>query len=173
VAEAIGYACGFVDLLIALKRRSDGTVRPWPAAVVDASVGATYWPDLFFTSAVVKLFCRAYACSTYPTAPSVCFTAAATPAFLAAPVPVGHLTVLSEPTCLAQVGLESWRNVVNSFVVPDSSDRCTTVTAVDGSVLPGFNALIAGSFHFLTFPRKMLAIVAPSSLRPLSMPDTL
>ena len=39
--------------------RSDGIVTPWPAAVVEASVGATYLPDLFLTDAVVNLFWRA------------------------------------------------------------------------------------------------------------------
>jgi len=45
--------------LIASKRRSAGTFRPSPAAEVDSSVGSTYWPALFFRSAVVKSFCSA------------------------------------------------------------------------------------------------------------------
>src|SRR4051795_4038481 len=77
--------------------RSAGTLMPSPAAVVVASVGSTNLPDLFFTAAVVKLFCSAYASSTYPTAPACCFTAAATPSLPFAPVPTGHLTVLSDP----------------------------------------------------------------------------
>src|ERR687888_1636582 len=38
-----------------------------------------------------------------------------------------------------------------------------TVIARSGSDLPLFCFLIAGSFHFLIFPRKMFAIVLPSS----------
>jgi len=59
---------------------------------------------------------------------------------------------------------------VKPFVVPDSSERCTTVIESPGSVTPGFSFAIAGSFHFLIFPRKMSAIVAPSSLRPFFTP---
>ena len=42
----------------------------------------------------------------------------------------------------------------------------TTVIAWLGSFMPGFSDLIAGSFQFLTLPRKMSATVVPSSLRP-------
>ena len=38
---------------------ASGTLTPSPDAVTDASVGATHLPALFFTSANVKLFCRA------------------------------------------------------------------------------------------------------------------
>src|SRR5450755_3709780 len=103
----------------------------------------------------------------YPTDPWVCLTAAATPAFLAAPVPTGHLTVLSEPTWDFQVGLQSARNVVKPAVVPDESERCTTVIFVLGSFIPGLSLAIAGSFQVLILPRKMFAVVGPSSLRPL------
>ena len=62
---------------------------------------------------------------------------------------------------------------MNSFVVPDSSERWTTVMSVPGSFRSGFRLVIAGSFHFLILPRKMSAAVAPSSFRPFSIPDTL
>ena len=48
-------------------------------------------------------------------------------------------------------------------VVPELSDRCTIVIAVDGSVTPGLSALIAASFHFLILTAKILASVLPLS----------
>src|SRR3954463_14333792 len=92
--------------------------------------------------------------------------APATPSLPLAPVPVGHLTVLSDPTCLCHWGDASSRNDVNSFVVPDSSERWTTVMGLSGRGTPGLRFPIAGSFQFLILPRKMSAIVGPSSLRP-------
>ena len=65
------------------------------------------------------------------------------------------------------------RNVVKPAVVPDESERCTTVIAVLGRLMPGFSDLIAGSFQVLILPRKMLASVGPSSLMPLLTPDRL
>ena len=56
------------------------------------------------------------------------------------------------------------------FVVPDSSERWQTVMSLSGRLVLPLTLAIAGSFHFLILPRKMSAIVAPSSLRPLSMP---
>src|SRR4051812_13946191 len=99
--------------------------------------------------------------------------APATPSLPLAPVPVGHLTVLSEPTCLCHWGDCSSRNDVNSFVVPDSSERWTTVIALSGSLAPGFSFESAGSFQFLILPRNRSAIVGPSSLSPLGAPLTL
>ncbi len=37
-------------------------------------------------------------------------------------------------------------------VVPEPSERCTTLTAVDGRDRPGFTALMAGSFHLVIVP---------------------
>src|SRR5205807_10469734 len=103
--------------------------------------------------AYVKLFCSAYACSTYPTAPVVCLTVAATPELPFAPVPVGHLTVLSGlPAAAVHCGLYADRNCANAFVVPEESERCTTVIEVLGRLAPGLSALIAGSFQALTLP---------------------
>src|SRR6201995_4106802 len=106
-------------------------------------------------------------------APWVCLTAAATPEFLAAPVPVGHLTSLPAPMELFQMGLTSDRYVVNPLVVPDESERCTTVMAFLGRLMPGLSFLIAGSFPVLILPRKVSASVGPSSLSPLLMPGRL
>ena len=58
-------------------------------------------------------------------------------------------------------------------VVPEESERCTTVIAVLGRLIPGFSALIAALFQVLILPRKMLASVGPSSLIPLLMPGRL
>jgi len=38
-------------------------------------------------------------------------------------------------------------------VVPEPSERCTTLISVAGRPTPGFSAAIAGSFHFLILPR--------------------
>ena len=59
------------------------------------------------------------------------------------------------------------------FVVPDSSERWQTVMSASGSETPEFCEAIAGSFHFVTLPRKMSAVVAPSSFRPAFTPSTL
>ena len=47
------------------------------------------------------------------------------------------------------------------YVVPEPSERCTTVMSVAGSVTPGFSFAIAGSFHFVILPRKMSARTGP------------
>src|SRR5947209_16558444 len=106
-------------------------------------------------------------------APWVCLTAAATPEFFAAPVPVGHLTSFPWPIVDFQVGLTAARYLVNPSVVPEESDRWTTVIDVLGRLSPGFSALIAGSFHVLILPMKMSASVGPSSFRPLLTPERL
>src|SRR3954447_25885656 len=92
--------------------------------------------------------------------------AAATPSLPLAPVPVGHFTVLSEPTLDSHSLLEPTRKPVKPLVVPDSSERWTTVMLDEGRLTPRFCFAISGSFHFFTFPRKMSASVAPSSFRP-------
>ena len=103
----------------------------------------------------------------------VCLTAAATPEFFAAPVPVGHFTSLPEPIDDAQVGLTSDRYVVKPAVVPEESERWTTVIAVLGRLSPGLSDLIAESFHVLIFPEKMSARTGPSSFSPLLIPGRL
>ena len=47
------------------------------------------------------------------------------------------------------------------YVVPEPSDRCTTVMSVPGRLTPAFSFAIAGSFHFVILPRKMSASSAP------------
>src|SRR5947209_3207678 len=115
------------------------------------------WPEEFFTDAYVNPFSSAYACSTYPTAPGVCLIAAATPELPLAPVPVGHFTSFPWPTDEAHAGSAAVRNLVKPSVVPEESDRWTTVIAVLGRLRPGLSDLIAGSFQALIWPRKIFA----------------
>ena len=58
-------------------------------------------------------------------------------------------------------------------VVPEESERWITVIGVLGSDTPGLSALIAASFQVLILPRKISAIVGPSSFRPLLTPGRL
>src|SRR5436190_23571031 len=98
---------------------------------------------------------------------------AATPELPLPPVPVGHFTVLPVPTADLNVGLSAARYLVKPSVVPEESERWAIVIVVLGRFMPGFSDLIAGSFQVLILPRKMSAIVGPSSLIPLLTPDRL
>src|SRR3954453_17941969 len=98
---------------------------------------------------------------------------AATPSLPLAPVPTGHWTDLSVPGPSSHAGEYAARNFVKFAVVPDSSERWHTVIFASGSVTPLLSFVIAASFQVLILPRKMSAIVAPSSFRPLSTPLTL
>src|SRR5690348_2421953 len=98
---------------------------------------------------------------------------AATPSFPSPPTPTGHCTDLSAPTFVDQSELSLESHEVKTFVVPDSSERCTIWMAVEGRLTPGFKAAIAGSFHVLIVPRKILAAVVPSSFKPVWRPCTL
>src|ERR1700722_7284047 len=55
------------------------------------------------------------------------------------------------------------RNLVKLLVVPEPSERCTTVIVVDGNVTPGLAALIAGSSHFVILVEKISASVLSES----------
>jgi hypothetical protein len=46
-------------------------------------------------------------------------------------------------------------------VVPEPSERCTTVMSVAGSFAAGLSFTSAASFHFVILPRKMSASTAP------------
>src|SRR2546421_1754843 len=97
-------------------------------------------------------------------APAVCFTAAVTPSEPLAPVPVGHGTSFAAPKVHTE-GAIAVRYEVNTLVVPDPSERCTTWIPVLGSVAPALSALMAASSHFVILPAKMLAKVWPDSFR--------
>jgi hypothetical protein len=58
-------------------------------------------------------------------------------------------------------------------VVPLESDRKIGVTATAGSFTPGLSLAIAGSFHFLIFPRNMSASSGPVSFRCFGAPERL
>ena len=57
-------------------------------------------------------------------------------------------------------------------VVPDSSERKNTLIGVLGSVASGLTLAIAGSFHVVILPLKMLAMTSGVSTS-LSTPLTL
>ena len=59
------------------------------------------------------------------------------------------------------------------YVVPEPSERCTTTMSVAGNETPAFTLAIAGSFHFVTLPRKMSASSGPVNLRSALRPGTL
>src|SRR4051812_40828535 len=96
--------------------------------------------------------------------PGLAFTAALTPSEPLAPVPTGHGTSLAAPN-VQVVGATAVRYEVNTDVVPEPSERCTTWMALLGKVAPLLSALIAGSFHVLIFPAKIPASVSPESFR--------
>src|SRR5262245_57023983 len=105
-------------------------------------------------------------------APSVPAMVWATPAF---PVPAwvfaGHWTVEALPS-VQSAPADFCKNDVKFWVVPEPSARWTTVMLVDGSLAPGFSAMMAGSFHVVILTEKILASVGPLSFR-LSTPDRL
>src|SRR5260370_3309262 len=58
-------------------------------------------------------------------------------------------------------------------LVPLPSERCTTWMATSGRVTPELSAAISASFHLVTWPRKMSAIVLPLNWRRGSAGDPL
>src|SRR5262245_27483432 len=150
-----------------------GNFRSPPALLIESTDGATNVPSSRSMSATPRPLDTAKSYDRYPTEPSVCEIAAATPSFPSRPVPVGHSTALSAPTSFDHAELSAESHEVNTNVVPDSSDRCTTEIGVFGSCVPWFNAWIAGSFHDVMSPMKIFAAVSPSSLSPLWRPETL
>jgi hypothetical protein len=83
------------------------------------------------------------------------------------------LTSFPWPTDAFQAGSTAERNFVKPSVVPDESERWTTVMELLGKLRPGFSALIAGALQVLILPVKMPASAVPSSLSPLLTPDRL
>src|SRR5450631_3172149 len=102
--------------------------------------------------------------------PSVALTALATPAdfSLPSPLPVHFLAGFA----VQSVGAAAARYLVKFSVVPDSSERKNTLTAVSGRVTPGLTAAIAGSFHLVMTPLTILAVTAGVRIS-LSTPLTL
>src|SRR6187549_1892107 len=82
-----------------------------------------------------------------------------------APVPPGAFHALALPK-VQSASAALLRYLVKLSVVPNSSERCTAWIAVDGSLAPLFSAVIAGSFHLVILPEKILASVGASIWRP-------
>lgn len=82
-------------------------------------------------------------------------TLAVTPSFPLERVPTGQFGRVFTPGLLAKSGLMALRCLVNTNVVPLPSARTTTLTGPSGRLTPGFSFVMSGSFHFLTFPRKI------------------
>src|SRR5690606_11469860 len=85
---------------------------------------------------------------------------AATPEFFSAPwVAAGQFTVSPDPSVHVS-GAAAERYLVKLLVVPDPSERCTTVIFVAGSVASGLSASIAGSAQLVIRPPKIPATVS-------------
>src|SRR5262245_20218306 len=102
-------------------------------------------------------------------APGVDFTIWATPELPSpACVPAGHSSSEAAPSVHTPEPLlpeAASRNLEKFSVVPEPSARRATTIAVSGRVTPGLSAAIAGSFQFLIWSWKILAIVSGLSFR--------
>ena len=104
-------------------------------------------------------------------APGVACTACATPADFCAPSPAPPWNSLPSPLVHEPPEAAS-RYFWKLSVVPEESERKIGVMAVSGRVLPSLSAAMAGSFHLVSWPWKILASVSPLSTSP-STPSTL
>src|SRR5678815_103524 len=96
--------------------------------------------------------------------PGVDLTEPVTPSLPLPPRPTGHLTLLPAPTLVFHSGETLARKSVNTAVVPEPSERWTTVIAWSGSFEPGLAAAILGSFQRVILPRKISATLSELSL---------
>src|SRR5260370_15514045 len=95
-------------------------------------------------------------------APAVPLTTPSTPALLAPALNwavVGHVGPVPAPILDLNSGLTVDRNVVKMYVVPEPSERWTTVIGVEGRLTPGLSALISALFQAESLPWKMSARV--------------
>src|SRR5436309_15741725 len=113
-----------------------GNFRIPPASLIESTEGATYVPSSRLILATPRQLAAAKSYERYPMAPSVWEIPAATPSLPSPPVPTGHWTALSAPTLLFHAELSAASQDVNTKVVPDSSDRCTTWIGSSGSFTP-------------------------------------
>src|ERR1017187_4280653 len=105
-------------------------------------------------------------------APGVDLMICATPALPLPPrLVAGQLMVELVPS-VHPSPVASTRNWEKFWVVPEESERWAMVIGVLGSVTPELSALIAGSFHVLILPWKMLAMTGADSCSLLT-PDRL
>lgn len=91
-------------------------------------------------------------------APGVCLMVAVTPSFLGARTILsddGHCTELPVPGSFLNASLTADRWLVKAWVVPELSDRTTTVLGVSGSVTAGFAAAMRWPFQLVISPRKI------------------
>src|SRR3954452_10894196 len=144
-----------------------------PAIVLPAlsPVSSVYSPAPFLIFALDRLLFSAKDSSTKPREPAVLLIALATPSEPLTPVPPGAFQALALPNVQSD-GADLLRYLVKLSTVPDSSERWIVAIAVLGSLAPLFWAAIAGSFHLVILPEKILASVGASSCRP-STPSTL
>src|SRR5882757_11259833 len=87
----------------------------------------------------------------------------ATPSLPLAPTPVGHSTAVPEPALVFHSAFDFDRKSVKLKVVPEPSERRTTVMASVGSFRLGLSLAIAGSFHLVILPRQMSPSTSPDS----------
>src|ERR1043166_819243 len=92
-------------------------------------------------------------------APSDCLTCPVTPSLPRPPRPAGQLTDAALPTFSFHSAETLLRKSVKMKLVPDPSDRCTTMMSALGSLAPGLAATIRRSFHLVILPRKMSAML--------------
>jgi hypothetical protein len=90
-----------------------------------------------------------------------------------APKPTGQFTEPATPTRFFHSGDSFARKSTKMYVVPDPSERCTTVMSVFGRLTPSFNFAILLSFHFVMLPRKMSARRGPVNLSSADTPGRL
>src|SRR5512147_334916 len=101
-------------------------------------------------------------------APLVCLTCWATPEDCAADWPPLACQVLP-PEYFQFCGVAAIRYLVKLSVVPESSERWKAWIFRSGSFAEGLSFLIAGAFHLVILPSKILARVGASRTR-LSTP---
>src|SRR5205814_2198077 len=105
--------------------------------------------------------------------PGVCVTRPATPSFFGAPTPVGQFTLVATPTLVFHSGDTFARKSAQIYVVPDPSDRWTTVMSAAGRLTPAFSFAIAASFHLVILPMKMSASTGPVNFNRALTPEML
>ena len=97
--------------------------------------------------------------------PGVVVMLAVTPSLPFDLVPTGQLGIVPNPGFLAHSGFIADKCLVNTKDVPLASARTTTWIGLSGSFTPGLVFVIKGSFHFLTFPRKIPAVRFPAKFQ--------
>src|SRR5262245_34222956 len=92
--------------------------------------------------------------------PADCWTSWATPVFFSAPCVVLAQATLSPLPRVHAGPAAATRYLLKLLVVPEPSERCTTVILVAGRFTPGLSAAMAGSFHIVIDVPKILPSVS-------------